>query len=267
MREEIVITRRSFSHLCWAAFVTRVVHPPVIFGSDSQLTVNGDFGFKFQNGSLTMNVKDAKIDGLSIPAFSWRWVGLAIAQGLLAGFGGLIFKALSDAILGHDDGKSMEQLLKEQLAQFAQIVQDALMMNNLQQYQAKIDAYCRVYREFLNDRRLPQLDLLLFHSREALSLLATTGFSGYRTYMIGTGLRLAALRDQMRMRHTSSADFKEERAAALEFHKSVQNVILDQTNPTTVFKRFDNGRWTVLGRFRYQGIQNQKILSEPLNGT
>jgi hypothetical protein len=156
--------------------------------------------------------------------------------------------------------------LKEQLVAIAQIVQDALVVNNLQQYQADIDAYGRLYHEYLETNSKSRLDFLLNNRAVTLSRLTTTGFSGYRTYMIGAGLRLAALQDEMNQEKTGPGSFVAQRETAKEFHNQIKKTIEEQTEPATVFQRFNGASWNRLsGPIRYVQL-NDKILSEKVDG-
>src|SRR5262245_1263154 len=52
------------------------------------IRMGGKFGFSFDNGTLKVDARDVVIDGLTIPKFTWQWIGLSIAEGVLLGVGG-----------------------------------------------------------------------------------------------------------------------------------------------------------------------------------
>jgi hypothetical protein len=163
-----------------------------------QIKIGGEFDFFLDNGHLKLSAKDVVIDGLSIPKYTWGWMGLAVAQGVLSALGSAVFGALVDVIFG--SGKSLEQLLKEQLAEFTRIVEEKLQENDLRNYEAILSAYVQLYQEYTNDpARAGSLDFLINNSAVVLNQIQTLGFKGYRTYMTAAGLRLTVLQERIKL--------------------------------------------------------------------
>jgi hypothetical protein len=199
----------------------------------SQTRIAGDFEFSWQGGKLKLKAKDVLIDGLTIPKFTWAWIGLGVAQGVLSAFGGAVFSALASAILG--GGKSIEQLLKEQLTEFARIVEEQLQENDLRNYQARIVAFVSLFQEYRNSPTVSRLDYLVNNSAEALSQIESLGFKGYRTYMSAAGLRLTVLQEVSRRNRTigNQQNFREQRQRSVDVHNSVLSTIEAQTDLQT----------------------------------
>src|SRR5438270_5025848 len=140
-----MLNRRQFN-LLGLGTALHTVLPSSLKASPAKtgVTLSGQFGFKIANGKLVVDVKDALIGGLTIPALTWGWVGLAIASGLLEGLGAALFGALNDAIFGKQ-GKTIEQYLAELMNAFKGIIADALIQNDIRNFSAEVDDYGLLY--------------------------------------------------------------------------------------------------------------------------
>jgi hypothetical protein len=156
------------------------------------ITLSGDFGFQIQDGQLRISARDVTIDGLPIRKFGWAWFGMALAEGAVHALGGMVFTAVVSA-LRQDNEPGLSELLNQQLAEFAQIVQRALDAHMLKSLQAKLEGFVLRYTEYCNDPSDSSLELILHDSAEVVAGLRNLSLAGYRSYMIAAGLRLTAL--------------------------------------------------------------------------
>ncbi|HEY6044978.1 MAG TPA: hypothetical protein VIU65_00160 [Pyrinomonadaceae bacterium] len=222
--------RRGFIKSASAAALITITPTAISNCYADQVGVSGDFDFSWKNGKLHVKAKDVLINGLTIPKFTWGWIGLGIAEGVLSALGGAIFGALANAIFG--SGKSMEQLLKEQLAEIARIVEEKLQENDLRNYQAKVGGFVTLFREYNNNPTMSRLNYLTNESAPLLSEIESLGFKGYRTYMTTAGLRLSVLQQQIKKSNTAGnrANFADQRDVSMEFHNEMQALIDERSD-------------------------------------
>jgi hypothetical protein len=197
-----------------------------------------DFGFSYQNGKLVLNAKDILINGLTIPAFSWSWIGMSIASGLLAGLGAAIFGALSDALFAKKQ-IDIAQLLYQLLEEFRQVIQQELQINDLRNYTADVEAYEELFKEYLSTKDPGVLTTLVTETAPPYYKLSSLEYLGYRPFMIVAGLRLSILQEYIwRGRYGAKVllDFREE---AVAHHNAVISQIDGATDPIAVVNRFN----------------------------
>jgi hypothetical protein len=223
-----MITRREFTYFSSASLISLAVPRFITF--DDGVKVNGEFQFSNTGGAWRLKATDVTIDGLSIPKFTWAWIGLGIAQGVLNGIGAGLFGALANAIFGGTQ-KSMEQLLKEQLVAFAQILQEAIDANELRRYGSNLAAYITLYKEYSRTPSTEGLRYLQQGTAIAMSNLESLGLTAYRTYMTAAGLRLSILQEAIKRKIATYADFEEQRKASIDFHAGAVKFIDNQTDP------------------------------------
>jgi hypothetical protein len=222
--------RRDFTIYSAASALNTVVG--VDFAHAQRVKMSGEFDFKLTPKGLKLDAKDVIIDGLTIPKLTWSWIGLAVAQGVLAGLGGIVFGAIANAIFGASGGKSMEQLLQEQLEAIARIVQESLKDEALREYGARVKAYVALFREYQNDPTAATLDFIRNNTAVALAELESLGFMGYRTYMTAAGLRLTILQEVMRSGRTGARkNFDSQREVAIAYHNQIVDLINRETDP------------------------------------
>jgi hypothetical protein len=261
------MTRRHCMALACGMGITAATQEQLL---SSTVKLEGDFGFRMENGTLHMHAKDVIIDGMSIPKLTWSWIGLAVAEAVLVNVGALILGALSNAVHG-ESGKSIEQLLKEQLVAIAHIVEEALKENDLRNYQAEIDAYINLFREYQHDNTNARLDFLINNSAVVLSRLESLGFVGYRTYMIAAGLRLGILRESIKRTGRGRDNVTNQFDAAVAHHNEIVAQIDAETDPVALSRRLTrvSGLPDAAGFFHGSVAAYTapgKILGSPING-
>jgi hypothetical protein len=229
------MNRRQFACLSTAFLLSQSTLPRFCLAqSQKTVTLNGGFDFRSTKNGWRLDAHDVRIDGLPIPQFSWQWIGLSVAEGILQGIGGGLFVAIANAIFGGQN-ESMEALMKEQLLAFARILQVALTEDDLRKDQARVATYIRLEKEY---SRTPTDDNLTYLRRETagvLSDLESIGFTGYRTYMTAAGLRLSILQESKKRKLAKQADFEDQRAESVDYHNKTVAYIDAQTNPASIF--------------------------------
>jgi hypothetical protein len=188
-------------------------------------------------GKATFNVRNVIIDGLSFPKFTWQWIGMSIASGVLAGLGGMLFGLLTEGL--RSNNQDLENLLKRQLEEFARIVETKLQENDLRNYTAAIESYLQIFDEYKNNRTTGRKDYLLNETATELSKIKSLGFIGYRTYITGAGLRLSLLQELMKHDRREVANFVSQRDRINHYQKDANDTIDRATDAAAVL----NGAW------------------------
>jgi hypothetical protein len=174
------------------------------------------------------------------------WIGVSVAQGVLAAIGGQLFSALSNAIFGQS-GKSIQDMLNEQLVAIAQIVEQKIAEAELAQAQANVIALAVLLREYQHTPSIGRQDFLLNESAVYLSQLASLGVVGYRTYMTAAGLRLSILQQFAGHSVGGAKNFEDQRIDAIAHHNNIIGAINTLTEPSTYFPTTMSAQWAVLG--------------------
>jgi hypothetical protein len=231
------------------------------WGAD-KLNVSGDFDFEWTANKLGLKARDVTIQGLSLPALSWGWIGMAIAQGVLSGFGSMLFQAIVGA--ANSQGTNLAELLRAQLVEFARIVDQALKADALREYEATLLAYVRLFEEYANDPTNARLDFLLNESAVILSKIESLGFLGYRTYMATAGLRLAVLQERAKGSGNGlKVNFTRQRAAAIDYHRSMITVISRSVDPQNAVAGL-NDQWEGHEQSPLKSVFIPSILGQPV---
>jgi hypothetical protein len=226
-REFLTIASASLAHYAFAA------------SADQHLSLSvHDFGFTYQSGKFSLNAKDILINGLTIPAFSWSWIGMSIATGVLEGLGALIFGALSDALFEKKQ-TDIASLLQNLLNEFQQIIQQQLQINDLRNYTADVEASEGLFKEYLDTKDRNILSSLVVNTDPTYYKLSSLKFLGYRPCMIIAGLRLSILQEYIRRGRYDTKPFTDFRNVAVTHHNEVVSQIEDVTSPITVIRRFN----------------------------
>ena len=227
------MNRRQFTYL-GASYCLVPCCPFGALAADNKTTIGGEFFLLQKNGQWGVRAENLTIDGLSFPKFSWQWIGMGLAQGVLSFIGGALFSALANAIFGGTSPHiSIEQLLQQQLEEFAQIVDDAVTQNEVRRYWADSRAYFELYREYLNTPSKDSLESIRRTSAVALSNLESLGFPGYRAYLSAASLRLTILQEAVRRRLATLKDYEGQTEAAIAHHNEIVAYINQQTEPST----------------------------------
>jgi hypothetical protein len=201
--------------------------------NDNQTSLSGNFFFtRGKNGELGVRTEDLVIDGLSFPKFTWQWVGLGLAQGVLGLLGGELFGALAHAIFG-GTGKSLGELLEEQLEAFTKIIQQAITENEIRRYTAEVRAYLDLYREYSDYKKIDDLQSLRRETAPALSNLESLEFPAYRTYMSAASLRLSILQEAYRRKLVKIDNVEAQMEECIAHHQKTVTYIDSQTDPRT----------------------------------
>jgi hypothetical protein len=234
------MNRRQFNYLGGAFILGEMFGIPPIALGDDKTTINGDFYLltpannKEQKWGLRAN--DVTIDGLSFPKFTWQWIGINLASGVLMGIGGQLFTAVTNAIFG-GTGQSMEPLLKAQLEAFARIVQQAITNAEIQRYASLMESCFDRFEEISRTPDRNRLGRLLDDTSDHLRALGDLDFPAYRTYMSGASLRLAALQEGIKRRLSVVEDFEAQVQKSVAKHREMIAYIDDQTTPPTTLLR------------------------------
>jgi hypothetical protein len=65
--------------------------------SSDSLSAKGLFNFRWgKGGGLDMDVKELQVNGLPIARFGWAWIGMAVAEGIIANLGAAVFGAIQN---------------------------------------------------------------------------------------------------------------------------------------------------------------------------
>jgi len=205
--------------------------------AQNPITFNGELGFQHVGDEWKVRPKDFTIDGLPIPKFGWVWVGTMIAQGVILSIGAPLFGALEKAILGGGGGPSIAELLQIQLREFARIVDEKFDQRALDTAAAHLESYCRRFKEFSGND--VDRSLLLANTSDTLSELKSPlmKFIGYRTFMSCAGLRLAILKTVTT--NVGRRNFESQVAEAISHHRSVADLIVDETSLGRMLERGD----------------------------
>ena len=195
------------------------------------LTVAGDFDFSLAGDHLKLHATDVTIDGLKIPAFTWQWIGLSIAQGVLAAFGGALFGALAQSFLGGGSHQSLEETLAKQFQAFAGLMQELISHNEIRAATGELLGYLRNFQNYHNDPTPERLISIIDGNSIALSKMKTLGGPGYRIYMIASGLQLSALQERIKQHHTKGTveNFIDQRDDSIAHHNEIIDYIDSQT--------------------------------------
>ena len=229
------MNRREFSYLSTAFLLSQSTLPPFCLAQNKKpVTLNGGFDFRSTKNGWSLDAHDVKIDGLPIPQYSWQWIGLSVAQGILQGIGGGLFVAIANAIFGGSH-QSMEELMKQQLFAFAKIIKAAITDEALRVDQGKVSAYIKLYKAYSRTPSNGNLDVLLHDTALLLGDLGSLGFTGYRTYMTAAGLRLSILQEATKHNLAKAADFEDQRQESVDYHNQTIKYIDDKTNPALIF--------------------------------
>lgn len=243
----------------------------LLAATGTSLQIN-DLKFSYKNGKWSFVVRDAVVNGLTFPTFTWSWVGLAIAQGILAAAGGQVFAALFSALQANK--QDLQRLLTGQLQAFARIMSELLDSAFLREYEADISAYTTLFTEYLNDPSERRLDFLVNNTAIALARVQSLGFRGYPGFMTTAGLRLSVLQE-LKQTKGAKANFAAQRSQAIAHHESTRRYIDAETDPYEMVKR-DGARlefsWTPV----FSGLplpgwqifrhQNQQALGGVIDG-
>jgi hypothetical protein len=201
------------------------------------VTIQGDFDFSYQDGHLKLRATDVTIDGLTIPAFSWQWIGLSIAQGILSSFGAAIFGALVNSFLGRGK-ESLEDELQKMFQEFAELMHDMIQENEIRNATGEVLGYVNNLNIYRNDPTPDGLMRLIESNSVALAKIKTLGPPAYRIFMISSGLQLAALQERIKHKRNKGTiqNFVDQRDSSIGQHKEIITFIDAQTDPATYVK-------------------------------
>jgi len=201
-------------------------------------------------------------------ALPWTWIATNLAAGIVSGIGSKLFTTMSASVF-RTSQKSLEQLLREQLEEFAQIVQGAIVANEARRYGADAEAYFHLYREYSRTPTLSKLEWLQQNTEPGLTNLASLKFVGYRTYLSAVSLRLSILQEAKRQGLAKARDFQEQVEIATANHRQVIAVIDADTNPAAyVQNNHVDGRYEEPTTHKWYcwvaEIHNKNILGRPV---
>jgi hypothetical protein len=185
----------------------------------------------------TVGADSLKLQGLSFPASTWGWVALNIAQGALAGIGGMIFSAIANALFSSKQ-PDIADLLRQQLIAFAHIIEQAFDQHDLMEAQTSLTTDLDLMSEYV---RTPhgaggRVEHLIPSTAHTLRLLERLNYAGYQTYIQAAGLRLALLQDLAnRERGGAEQNFTAQQTRIQSYHDQMISYIVKQTEPATHF--------------------------------
>jgi hypothetical protein len=245
-----------------------------VAGGEALLTLDYSGKWGVGKGTVKLNLRDIFIDGMTVPKFTWGWVGLSIAAGLLSGVGSLALSVISNALFTNK-GKNMEQYLQELLEQFQQIIREELHINDLRNYVAAEKSYSELFRLYSESHSMATLNYLMNEPPKTFYQLDSLGYYGYRPFMILAGLRLAIVQEYIRRTGKGQQHFEEIRQAAIAHHQDVGQIINHESHPTTLAGGAI-GKWEGIDVdppefepgdiVRFVQVNNRRVLSETLDG-
>jgi hypothetical protein len=254
-----MITRRSFAFSGVAGLLS-LPSPLKAVAAEQKLDISlKEFGFEYSDAKLKLTAKDVTIGGLSLPKFTWAWVGSAVASSLLAPLGNAVFSALLGGLL--QQGKSMEQYLQELLSQMRILLRSELQENDLRNYTAAVNAYVAGYKQYLDTpspHDVERLNRLVDGTNLPFYQLASLGFMAYRPFMILAGLRLAILQESIRRKMIGQASFKQAREEATVHFNKMKGLVYQDTEPAVVVYRLNGAdKWNPISprRARQQSLR------------
>jgi hypothetical protein len=192
------IGRRQFLGAAAAPLLSALEAGAAVLPADDHISIStGRIDVKspwFGDEKWGLTFHDVLINGLTVPKFTWGWLGINLAGGVVAKVGGLVFDVLLSALgLG---GPNMEELLRKQLEEIEKIVERKFREHELRRCSACLDHIERLMREFVGNRKLVfRLTDATTDSSRLMSDLLTLDFHAYRMYMISANLRLAILQE------------------------------------------------------------------------
>ena len=163
------------------------------------LTVGGFHLGQTQTG-WSVGFDPLKLSGMTYPAGSWGWLALNFVQGAVSMIGGQILTAVIGSLLGTKQ-PDITALMREQLEQFAKLLNSALAAHDLDLMKDALDSDMKLARRYVRANRAAQADLtaILSNISQSMSTLSRLGFPGYSTYIQFAALELALLQDRAAM--------------------------------------------------------------------
>lgn len=253
-------TRRDF---CAMSALTAAAALLPTEDSTAQINVQGFTLSKTAQG-WQIGANDIQIGGVKVPFASWAWLGIAIAQGVLAALGGEIVSVIV-SLLTQKNQPDLGALLKQQLDAIANIIVDAQRQALAAQAAGALDSDMRLLREYENTPSRERLNFLVFNTSATLGLLKQIDYAGYRTFMQVSGLRLAILQDLVgKDGKRAVSNFTDQRNESIDYHRQMIDLINLQTEPSTHFpQQLPSG---VFAAIQGQVVQTVHVFGKTVSG-
>lgn len=178
--------------------------------------------FNFNIDSIDVDL-DLTIDGLTIPKFTWAWIGLSFGGLLLEQFAAYHINRFLSRRFG---GDPYEQLFEKMLGAFGQMLDDALTRDAVREMSALLNATTTTFKEYLNaPASIDRLEFATNDSAKLISELEQFGNRTYQTYMQAASLRLLILQQRASLDKNEVKNFKEARDRYIAHHKEIASSI------------------------------------------
>jgi hypothetical protein len=189
-------------------------------------------------GVRLVKAEDVNYDGILFDKFSWSWLALKIAEGVLDSVGGRILGSITEALLSNGQ-PDLGQLLAKQLREFSHLLDNKLQEESLRRCHTQLIGISSIMREY---RNAPQGKDRLENATSLSNLLVAElkgfGFAGYRTFLSAAGLHLLILQDRLKLWKGEEANYRESVQEYVEHHKSITKTIDDGTDPRLNFAHY-----------------------------
>ncbi len=131
---------------------------------------------------------------LKFKAFTWAWVGAAIAQGIIAWQAGKIFSDLTD------QGVHIDKLVEKTLKGVSEIIHEALQEQAMREIRASLKALQRTISHYMNSPETSEdrLHHATFLGSQVVAQIESMGLVGHHSYIVAIGLFIAILEERVK---------------------------------------------------------------------
>lgn len=187
---------------------------------------------------------------LVLEAFTWGFVALAIAQGILSALGAKIFSSLFQ-----DQGIDIEKLISEALISISKIVSQAIAEDALRRAQASLSGLQETLLDYNNapDSSIARLDAASVKVNDLIAEFESFGLAGFASYSLTTTIRLTILQERM-IRFGAAGEQTNINRTVDNYNKHLQNMknaynnwIAGRFPPKAVFQRAITTYWCYVG--------------------